>query len=439
MGRSDGTLIETLFGASKDEWNDWYWQFKSAIRTPRALYDLLSHPLLRHDPRLMITDAQWAVVHDAHQPYRMNISPFNLFHIIQDSLDGNGHVTDHPLWTLLVPNGRERGEGIRWPRSEPSPAKGLLSFYGCTVDLVVTSACPVNCRMCTRKNVKFPGVAAESLQRAIEFIEEHTEVKQVVLTGGDALVLSNERLYGIIRRLKSVDHLQSIRIATRALTAMPMRITHDEKFLAELRSVAGSRPVPFVHTFVAHPCELGPECRAAVEALRSAGLQVYNSTVLSRGINDSYSVLSELASRLCEVGVVNHHLFQCDIGEGLDGFWVPIDRAHSLFKRLYLEWPHSMGGPRDLMTTIAGEGRITFPATMDLDAVTVEFRGEEFVRIRVDVTGNVVKYPRTGKALRMYRRDPFGFIERDDTRTGQFVANPQWAAPSVNGRRVAAK
>jgi lysine 2,3-aminomutase len=439
MGWSEGRLIDALFGATKDEWADWRWQVKSAVRTCKRLHDLLRHPLLRDDPRLSLSDAQWAVIDDAHQGYRMNISPFNLIGVIKTTLDGDEHVTEQPLWTLLVPNGLEYGEGIRWPRSEPSPAKGLLSFYGCTVDLVVTSTCPVNCRMCTRKNVKFPGVAADGLQRAVQFIEEHTEIKQVVLTGGDALMLSNERLFSLTHRLKTIDHVQSIRIATRALTAMPMRITHDETFLNELRSVANSRPAVFVHTFIAHPVELVPESRAAVAALRSAGLQVYNSTVLSRGVNDSYSVLSELASGLCELGAVNHHLFQCDIGQGLDGFWVPIDRAHSLFKRLYLEWPHSMGGPRDLMTTIAGEGRITFPATMDLDAATVTFRGEKFVRVQVDVTGNVVNYPRTEEALRIYRRDPFSFIERNDAHARPFVANPEWAAPSVVDRRMTAK
>jgi KamA family protein len=256
---------------------------------------------------------------------------------VRSALTGGDHITRHPLWVLLLPNERESGDGIEWPRSEPSPQKGLLSFYGCTVDLVVTSACPVNCRMCTRRNVKFPGVAAESLEAAIEYIAGHATVRQVVLTGGDALMLDNDRLFRIIDRLRQVEHLHSIRIATRALAAVPMRISHDPELLAMLQSRSQTRPVTFVHTFFAHPDELTPECRAAVAALQSVGVVVYNSTVLSRGINDSYPVLSRMVADMCEMRVVNHHLFQCDVGQGLEGFWVPLDRAHQLYRRLYLE------------------------------------------------------------------------------------------------------
>jgi len=426
LGLPDGALVERLFGASADQWNSWRWQYRHAIRTPRALHELLSHPLLRGNPRTALSEDIWRVIHDSHASYRMNVSPFNLFLIVRSALAGGDHITRHPLWVLLLPNERESGDGIEWPRSEPSPQKGLLSFYGCTVDLVVTSACPVNCRMCTRRNVKFPGVAAESLEAAIEYIAGHATVRQVVLTGGDALMLDNGRLFRIIDRLRQVEHLHSIRIATRALAAVPMRISHDPELLAMLQSRSRTRPVTFVHTFFAHPDELTPECRAAVAALQSVGVVVYNSTVLSRGINDSYPVLSRMVADLCEMRVVNHHLFQCDVGQGLEGFWVPLDRAHQLYRRLYLEWPHSMGGPRDLMTTIAGEGRITFPVGLDLDAVAVEVEGEEFVRMVVDVTGNTVRYPRTEAAHRLYRRDPFRFVENGSR---PVVVNPGWARP----------
>jgi lysine 2,3-aminomutase len=419
------------------EWFDWHWQAREAIRRPDDLLKRLEAHELVSSSRVRLPENIRNRLAERHAAYDINISLHNLETILGHCAEHcDGDLARSPLWTFLAPTAREDGEGVDWPRQEAVPVKGLMQFYGCTVDLVVTSVCPVNCRMCTRRNVKFAGVSGNDMAAAIERIRSSPEIRQVVLTGGDALMLENDKLFKIIEELKGIEHLASIRVATRALTAMPMRITHDRRFLEGIEKYASQDgPRLFVHTFVAHWAELDEAFEEAVSALRTAGVIVYNSSVLCAGVNDDYDTLDRIIAKLCRCGVINHHLFQCDIGRGLEGFWVPVDRALALFRQLYLTWPHSLGGPRDLMTTIPRNGRITFHPMLQLDSVTEEIDGHRFIKLCADVTGNTVYYPRDNDALRKYMVDPFRYIEHErEILLHDAASEAKWVLPVLRGR-----
>ena len=212
--------------------------------------------------------------------------------------------------------------------AEATCAPGLLKKYSHRALLLTTDCCPVHCRFCfrrhTRKQCGQPQSRAplERLAAALDDLAGDTSIHEVILSGGDPLMLDDASLAGLLHALADVPHIRRIRVHTRAPVALPERITPD---LPGILNSTRLTPVVVIHTN--HANELAGECDIALERLRRAGIVLFNQSVLLRGVNDSVEALFKLSERLIELGVIPYYLhaldrvagaahFQVDDGEG---------------------------------------------------------------------------------------------------------------------------
>jgi lysine 2,3-aminomutase len=200
-------------------------------------------------------------------------------------------------------------------------APGLVHRYPDRVLFLVTDACAMYCRHCTRRRIVGASEAAltdENLETAIAYIREHKEVRDVLISGGDPLLLSDERLDAIISRIRSVPHVEIVRIGTRAPVTMPQRIT---KNLCD--TLKKHHPL-FMSVHFNHPKEITPEVRNACAMLAEAGIPLGSQTVLLKGINDKPAIMTELMHKLLSIRVRPYYIYQCDLAPGTDHFRTPL-------------------------------------------------------------------------------------------------------------------
>jgi len=227
---------------------------------------------------------------------------------------------DDPIGRQVLPSPLEEadlaGEADPLAEDADSPVPHLVHRYPDRVLLLVTYQCAVYCRFCTRRRSvgRLPTPTEAELVRAFEYVKAHREIRDVIVSGGDPLMLSDRQLAGILGSLRSIPHVEIIRVDTRIPCAMPARVT------AELcRELARHNPL-YVNTHFNHPREVTPEARAACERLADSGLPVGNQTVLLRGVNDDPKTQKELALKLLEARVRPYYLYQCDPVAGTGHF-----------------------------------------------------------------------------------------------------------------------
>ena len=237
---------------------------------------------------------------------------------------------DDPIRKLAIPSTDElilagsMGETTGDPYGDDKHDKGngVLHKYPYTALVVATEYCSMYCRHCFRKPmVGLPNKqTVKSFQKAAEYIAEHDEIKNVVMSGGDPMLLPNEALRKMLDSLKAIDHLNFVRIGSRAPVVFPMRFFDDEliELLADFNTV---KPL-FVPTHFNHPNEITPESELAVKRLRQAGVTVNNQAVLLRGVNDSVDILCNLMDGLLQIGVNPYYLYQC----------MPVERVRHHFQ-----------------------------------------------------------------------------------------------------------
>lgn len=248
-----------------------------------------------------------------------------------------------PLRIQVVPRSSEHAPSS-WGLSDPlgeeaiEDAAGvpfLVHRYRDRALLLATDRCASYCRFCTRKRFvgQGPGPTASELDAALSYIEEHHEIRDVILSGGDALVLSDEKLGALLDRLARSDHVDVVRLATRMLAFAPTRVT--TALAARLRDInARNGAAIYVLTHFNHPNELAPAALAAIGRLVDAGVPVLNQTVLLRGVNDARDTLMRLFRTLTRARARPYYLHQCDLAHGTDAFRVPLDEARALYASL---------------------------------------------------------------------------------------------------------
>ncbi len=199
---------------------------------------------------------------------------------------------------------------------------GILHKYPYTALVVATEYCSMYCRHCFRKRmVGLPNdQTVKSFQQAAAYIAEHTEIKNVVMSGGDPLLLPTEALGKMLDSLRNIDHLNYVRIGSRAPVVFPMRFS-DNELIDLLADFNRDKPL-YVPTHFNHPNEITPEAKESVSRLRSAGVTVNNQAVLLRGVNDSVEALTELMDGLLQIGVNPYYLYQC----------MPVERVRHHFQ-----------------------------------------------------------------------------------------------------------
>lgn len=208
-------------------------------------------------------------------------------------------------------------------------ANGLQHKYRDTALFLVTNMCGGYCRFCFRKRLfmKENEEIERNIDEGLEYLSTHKEINNVLLTGGDPLVLSNNRLASIINRIREINHIKIIRIGTKIPAFNPMRISEDPELIQMLASYSHDDRKIYVVSHFNHPREYTPEAIKAVNTLMKNGIIVTNQTPLLRGINDDPVILSQLFNALAFSGVTPYYVFQCRPTLGNFSFSIPIEQS----------------------------------------------------------------------------------------------------------------
>ncbi len=241
-----------------------------------------------------------------------------------------------PIRRIVIPS---EGELAEYGRLDPSDeasnyvAKGCQHKYTTTALLLVSDVCGAYCRFCFRKRLFKEDVESEvslDVSEGLSYIAAHPEINNVLLTGGDPLVLSATRLDKILTALRAIDHVKIIRLGSKMLAFDPMRIAGDPKLLDVLSQHTRADARIYVMAHFNHPRELTEQALACVSALQKAGVITINQTPLLRGVNDDPAVLAELLDRLSWAGVTPYYLFQNRPVAGNAAFVVPLREGYEI-------------------------------------------------------------------------------------------------------------
>ena len=283
------------------------------------------------------------------------------------------------IWKQVVPEAVE-GEDLLAaadPLNEDndSPVPHLVHRYPDRVLLMVTNQCPIYCRFCTRKRlVGKPGfISKGDLDLAVDYIRSHSEIRDIILSGGDPLLLTDDHLERVFKVLRTIPHLDLIRIGSRVPGSLPSRIT--EKLCAMIKKY---HPV-YMNLHFNHPDEITPEVREACGRLADAGVPLGSQTVLLRGVNDDPEIMKSLMQKLLSCRVKPYYLYQADLTRGTNHFRTTVEEGLSIIKALQGH-TSGMGVPHYVIDAPGGGGKIPLlPADylVDLNAGEVVLRNYE--------------------------------------------------------------
>ena len=280
--------------------------------------------------------------------YPMRINPYYLGLIKEDN---------DAICKQCIPNIREISEktGFRDPLNEEgdSPVPGLTHRYPDRALFLISSRCAMYCRFCNRKRKvgRASMVTEESIREGLSYIRGHREIRDVLLSGGDPLLLENLKLFQILTDLRSMPHVEIIRIGTRVPCTLPQRITPQlEKMLGKFKPL-------YINTHFNHPHEITPEASLACSRLADAGIPLGCQTVLLKGVNDNPRVMKALMQKLLTIRVRPYYLFQADPAKGTSHFWTPLKKGLQIMAQLQ---GHTSGlcVPHFAVDLLGGGGKI---------------------------------------------------------------------------------
>jgi lysine 2,3-aminomutase len=297
-----------------EKWNDWHWQIRNQIRTVTELNKLVDIGLGAEE---MLSNFPMAIT-----PYYLSMIDLN-------------NPRD-PIFRQCVPSiyeGRTAPEDMADPLHEDgdSPVPGLTHRYPDRVLLLVTDQCAMYCRHCTRRRkVGESDVAKpmEVVENAIEYIAQNPEIRDVLISGGDALLLSDEKIEHILIKLRAIPHVEIIRFGSRLPVVLPQRITDE---LCEM--LKKYHPI-WVNTHFNHPAEISEASIEACAKLANAGIPLGNQSVLLAGINDCVHVMKELVQKLVKYRIRPYYIYQCDLSQGLSHFRTPVAKGIEIIEAL---------------------------------------------------------------------------------------------------------
>jgi len=305
--------------ATKSDWNDWHWQIRNRIRDVGTLSRMLQ---LSQGEREALT------FHSANLP--LSITPY--YASLMDRSDPT-----HPIRRAVVPvtaeYQRTAGESED-PLSEEhtSPVPGLVHRYPDRVLFLSTDFCSTYCRYCTRSRMvgdsKSHCSNTNQWEQAIAYIEDHSEIRDVLISGGDPLTLADERLEWLLSRLRRIAHVELLRIGTKVPVVLPQRITP-----ALTRMLKRYHPLWMSIHFM-HPEELTPEVEQACGRLADAGIPLGSQTVLLAGVNDEVDTMKRLVHGLVKIRVRPYYLYQCDPIIGSAHFRTSVQKGLEMIKGL---------------------------------------------------------------------------------------------------------
>lgn len=240
-----------------------------------------------------------------------------------------------PIWKQAVPDLLEIQDSVciydPLEEENQSPVPNLVHRYPDRVLFLISSECAMYCRFCTRKR-KVGGenmrITNETISAGIDYISHHPQIRDVIVSGGDPLLLADEKLDSILTRLRAIPHVQIIRIGTRVPVVLPMRIT-----LNLVRMLRKHHPL-FINTHFNHPDEITEQSSKACARLADAGIPLGNQTVLMRDINDDPQVMKLLMQKLLAIRVRPYYIYQADLVQGTDHFRTSVEEGLEVIRAL---------------------------------------------------------------------------------------------------------
>lgn len=289
--------------ANETEWYNWKWQFGHRLRTKEDFAKVLT--LTETEKSILANDEAFTIA----------VTPYFASLINQDD-------PDCPIRKQAIPTEQEMTKapnGSPDPLNEEdmSPVPNLIHRYSDRALLIVTETCNMYCRHCTRRRrvgFKEKSIGSKELKEVLAYLEQNPNIRDVLISGGDPLTLSDQKLESIISQIKAVPHVEIIRIGTRAPVTNPYRVT--AKLVNMLRKY---HPI-WVNVQFNHYHEITPAATKACEALADAGIPLGNQTVLLRGVNDTVAIQKKLAEELVKIRVRPYYIYQCDLAQGLEHF-----------------------------------------------------------------------------------------------------------------------
>jgi len=304
--------------ATSEQWHDWRWQLRNGVRS-----------LAQLERFVPLTESERQGCIETSGVFRMGISPYYLSLI----------DPEHPFCPVRMQAIPSRAEATVRPgeladplgEDKTRPVEAIVHKYPDRVLFLALDTCSVYCRHCTRRRITKGGEAEltkDAIREGIDYVRAHPEVRDVLISGGDPFLLANERLEGILEGLRSIPHVEMIRIGTRIPVCLPMRV--DEALAKLLRRFA---PL-FVVTHFNHPKEITAESRRACELLVDHGVPVENQAVLMRRINSDARIIKELSHACLKMRVRPYYLHQMDVAEGLEHLRTPIEKGLEIIGQL---------------------------------------------------------------------------------------------------------
>jgi len=305
-------------GVSDALWNDWHWQQRERVTRLDQLEKVIR--LSEEERRAVVeTDAE----------FHMGITPYYAALMDPDDPTCPIRLQSVPTMGELTIAPADLEDPLAEERDMPVP--GITHRYPDRVLFYTTHNCPVYCRHCTRKRkVSDPTSAAakRQIEDSLGYIAAHPEIRDVVVSGGDPLSLSDERLDYILGRLRAIPHIEIFRLGTRNLVTLPQRVTDD--FVHMLRK---HHPV-YVNTHFNHPKECTAEAFEAARRLADAGCVLGNQMVLLKGVNDVPQTVKELNHKLLLMRIRPYYIYQCDLSRGISHFRTPVETGIQIIEHL---------------------------------------------------------------------------------------------------------
>lgn len=304
---------------SIDDWNDWHWQVGHRISTIDGLDDV----------GFNLTQEERHGMEKTLGRLRMAVTPYYLSLIDLDNpydpIRKQAIPTDSELYFAPYEDADPLAE------DEYSPVPGLTHRYPDRVLLLVTDQCAMYCRHCTRR--RFTGqhdanVPKEQIAKGIEYIKKHPEVRDVLVSGGDPLMLSDEQLEWVFSQLREIEHVEIIRFGSRTPVVCPQRIT------PELCTMIKKYHPIWLNVQFNHPNELTEEAIRACGMLADAGIPLGNQSVLLAGVNDCVYVMRDLMNALVKARVRPYYIYNCDPSLGLSHFRTPVSKGIEIMEAL---------------------------------------------------------------------------------------------------------
>ncbi|SHH96525.1 lysine 2,3-aminomutase [Virgibacillus chiguensis] len=333
--------IELWKDVTEEQWNDWLWQLRNTIKTLEDLKKVIN-----------LTPEEEAGVKISIKTIPLNITPYFASLMNPDNPRCPIRMQSVPISEETYKTKYDLEDPL--DEDEDSPVPGITHRYPDRVLFLVTNQCSMYCRYCTRRRFSGQigmGIAKNLLDNAIEYIRQTPEVRDVLISGGDGLLINDTVLEYIIKNLRAIKHVEIIRIGTRAPVVFPQRITNE---LCEI--LKKYHPI-WLNTHFNSSIEITEESKRACEMLVNAGVPVGNQAVILAGINDSVPIMKKLNHDLVKMRVRPYYIYQCDLSEGIGHFRAPISKGLEIIEGLQ---GHTSGYavPKFVVDAPGGGGKI---------------------------------------------------------------------------------